>query len=270
MKPLRLLTLLAALAAGSAGLASPRVAERLEQLHQLVILTDAQRARAQAIFQAEAEQLVDVQGGRNLDRAFQVRESARAQIRELLTAPQRKVYDRAPMSEGGGLTLGQPAARVARLEEEAGGLTEAQKRVALQIYREEFESLVAIAPADRLSQGGEYRQAAREQIQSLLTAEQRATQEAKRAAIRKKEAEESAAIVAATRAAPQVVARFGGALSLRLIRSGTTRNAEGETHGSATYHVRGDKAEGRVVVQWRRSGVGTPVTIDSVAEDQHP
>jgi hypothetical protein len=89
-------------------------------------------------------------------------------VRAVLTEEQQKIYDRAPQTKGGGLTLISAETKLNRLDQLVS-LSPQQNAVARKIFDEEFESIISLPPADRGNKGMEYRQAARAQVRAILT-----------------------------------------------------------------------------------------------------
>lgn len=145
--------------------------DQVARLNTLFTLTDAQKAVALKIFDDELEALLAIPEGDRLTKGGNARRAALADVRAILTPEQQKTYDRTPQMYGGGLTLMTPENKVARLNTLVT-LTEAQKAVALKIFDEELEALLAIPEADRLAQGGNARRAALADVRAILTPEQ--------------------------------------------------------------------------------------------------
>ena len=141
------------------------------KLDEAVALTPEQRAKAGEIIRASIAATLALPGPGAVEKATQIRQDMRRQIRALLTPAQQKKYDRTPQSDGGGLTQMPPETKVARLNE-AVGLTSAQAKVAQKIFAEELDALLEIPEADRPLKGMEARQTARAEVRAILTPEQ--------------------------------------------------------------------------------------------------
>ena len=144
---------------------------QVARLNTLVPLTDAQKAVALKIFDDELEALLAIPEADRPAQGAVARRAALADVRAILTPEQQKTYDRTPQSNGGGLTLMSPENKLARLNALVA-LTDAQKAVALKIFDEELEALLAIPEADRPAQGAVARRTALADIRVILTPEQ--------------------------------------------------------------------------------------------------
>ena len=108
---------------------------------------------------------------------FTILAKMRADIREVLTPEQRKKYDRAPQTAGGGLTLAKPENKLDRLDQLVA-LTTEQKGQAIKIFTTEFETLLELPEAERGVGGMTVRKATREAIRTILKPEQQAKYDA--------------------------------------------------------------------------------------------
>jgi hypothetical protein len=262
--------LLGALFFASTARAAQIPAERkLARLDDLVHLSAGQRAPALALFTKENAVLDGLAPEDRIEKGTEIRQATRDGVRALLTPAQQAKYDRAPQSQGGGLMLPTPEARVARLAESTGGLTARQKEVALQVYTEEFESLLALPPAERMSKGMPYRKAATEQIQMLLNPGQQTKAAETKAAVTAVETAERRAVENFLRNSPALATRVGEVQRLEpdgnSIISDTTMStsvvgsaaptmvAAGERRGKFIYKVYGANGTETVSVSWAKA-----------------
>jgi RNA polymerase sigma factor (sigma-70 family) len=141
------------------------------ELDQLVGLTPDQEAKATAIF---TQQIRAIRALPNLDERLEkgtgIRQNARAQIRELLTPEQQKIYDATPVRLGGG-SLRDALSPTDRLDK-AVTLTDEQTLQAATIFQHEFDALNALSAEDRPKEGLKIHRSALMQVRALLTPEQ--------------------------------------------------------------------------------------------------
>jgi RNA polymerase sigma factor (sigma-70 family) len=154
--------------------ASPGVVQsRVSRLDALVHLTADQAKRAADVFGRELTAL-DAFGTLE-DRAvkgMEIRQQSRADIRALLTPEQRRKYDIAPQSMGGGLSV-DPANLVDRLDKLVA-LTPEQKKNATEIFWDDVVNQVSAMPADQPLRGFMWSDPVRDRLHAILTAEQQA------------------------------------------------------------------------------------------------
>jgi hypothetical protein len=233
--------------------AGPTVETRLARLDQLLALTPAQKTQAAEVFRLEDSELVTA--GSLEDRVMknmEARQASRARIRALLSPAQQKVYDRAPQMKGGGLTLPSPETKLAQLDREVG-LSAAQKKVALEVFQEEFEALVALPQSERPEKGASYRQAARDQVRALLTPDQLSKMDSNRQALIDQAAAERKAIEDAVRAAPGIVARVGSVVGMSMTAATAIMNSKtGLQSGTASYRIVGSTRTENLTVNWEK------------------
>ncbi len=265
----RAVLLATVLFAGAARAAQLPAERKLARLDELVHLAAAQRAAALALFTKENAVLDGLPADDRIEKGMEIRQATRDGVRALLTPAQQAKYDRAPQAQGGGLTLPTPEMRVARLAESAGALSAKQKEVALQVYTEEFESLLALPPAERMSKGAVYRKAATEQIQMLLNPPQQAKAAENKAAVTAVEMAERRAVENFLRNSPAVVTQIGvvqrleseGAsftsetiTSAPIAGSGvSTTLAAGARRGKFSYKVHGANGTETFSVGWEKA-----------------
>lgn len=231
----------------------------VSRLDDAVPLTGEQKIRITEIFtkQAEALALLPVVDRAEISKEWEclkkimeIRTTATAQVRALLTTEQQKKYDRTPQNCGGGLTI-NPANRVARLDEEVA-LTPEQKKFATEVYVEEAEELLMFSPEDRLAKGREIRRACKELIRALLTSEQREKLDAIQRAVTNQNAEEKAFVEQSLRASNAVVARVGTVSALSSQNS-TVDEVKGQfRRGKNAYNVTGSGRSEVLTVSWER------------------
>jgi hypothetical protein len=243
--------------------APPSAATRADRLAELVPLTSEQRAKATAVFQHEMDALAALPAVERGLGGMEIRQASREQIRALLTPEQQQKYDRTPQVRGGGLTLPTPENKTARLDETVH-LTATQKPVVLQIYQEEFESLIALPPAERPEKGARFRQAAKEQVQAVLTPEQLALQDRLKQAAAAQEAEEKRAVENVLRSSKTISARVGSIVSLSSFSSTVSESTGQSRRGKYDYKVTGKNGSEVVSVSWERTASSGPVKIVKV------
>lgn len=246
----------------------PAPEARVARLDELVQLTPEQRTQAASVFAKERDALL---GSASSDpqqslRDMETRQRSRAEIRAILTVDQRKVYDRTNTGRGGGLTIPEPQTKVERLDKEVG-LTPAQKQTALAVFSEEFESLLALNPQDRMEAGMPIRQVAQDQIRALLTPEQLSKQSGVREAELKVQAEQTLAMKNALRESALVSAKVGNILTL------AQRSASGETtprgrKGEGVFTVTGERGSAVFSVKWERQTATASITVVGIVETE--
>lgn len=239
-------------------------ASRVAQLDGLVSLSPEQKLKAKEIFERERSALVAL--GANVEAIqgnMEARQRSRTEIRAILTPAQRRVYDRTRTGAGGGLTIPEPQTKVDRLDKEVG-LSPGQKAAALLVFKEEFESLLALDPNERADAGAPFRLVAKNQIQAILTTAQLEKQKDTREAETLARTEITAAMKNALRVAPAVAARVGDGASYTLFSSveAVGQPSKGEGH----FKVTGAGGTAWFVVKWERAGPGSPIAIVGVTE----
>lgn len=245
--------------------------KKLAALDRLLGLAGRQRAEALDLFQKENDQLEAIPASDRPREGSAVRQATRAGIRALLTPEQLRKYDRTPQLEGGGLSLPQPKDKVARLEHQVGALSAAQRNVALDIYTEEFESLLALPDQERFEKGAVYRQAAQQQIETVLTPEQQAKRKALRAGELARLKEERAVAEEALRASPAVAAQVGMLTDVTPTLASTEQVDDGPRSGQQVFAVTGANGQKTVTVNWKRAGNdGRPVAGKIEIADRKP
>ena len=250
--------LLAALTLGLAFLpllsrgAGPTPEIRVGRLDALVTLTSAQKAKAVGVFQQEDADLLALPPAERGMKTFEVRQASRDRIRALLTPAQQRIYDRAPQMRGGGLTLPTPETKLANLDATVS-LTAAQKPVAMQVFQEEFDALLSLAPGDRLQLGMPIRQAAKDQVRALLTPEQLNKMENVREAAAAQESAELTAVENLLRASKTLAARLGPIVSLSSGGTSTiSTSSDGSRKGTYTIRAVGATSAEALVVAWEK------------------
>lgn len=256
-----LLVSILALAFVPARAAGPSVDLRLDRLHELVSLTSAQKAKAAEVFRREDAELAVLPAENRPLKGMEARQASRDRVRALLTPAQQKIYDRAPQLRGGGLTLPTPETRVANLDATVT-LTAAQKGVALQIFQEEFESLLALAPADRPAKGVPFRQAARDQVRALLTPAQLAKMDDGRMKALEQDNDERAAVENLLRASHNLLAKIGPIVRVTPGGSASTsESSNGSRQGTYTLRVVGETGTETLLVAWQKTSATAPLRI---------
>jgi hypothetical protein len=231
---------------------------RVAQLNQSIPLTPDQQAKVLAIYQTETEALGHVPADTRFIKTFELRQASRQQVRAVLTPEQQRKYEITPTGRGGGQTF-YPENRMASLDREVG-LTPQQKKVALEVFTEEAESLRALEPDDRPIKGREFREASRDQIRMLLTPDQQKKRDALRTAADTVMLEEKKFAEAALRASSAVTARVG---SIALISSagGQTQTTGDLRSGKSFFEVVGQKKTEKLAVFWEKSGPNAPYKL---------
>lgn len=259
--------LLAALALGLAFLPSPGRAAgptpevRVVRLDQLVGLTSDQKPKVADVFRREDAELLALNPSDRPLKAMEVRQASRDRVRALLTPAQQKIYDRAPQVRGGGLTLPTPETKLANLDKNVG-LTEAQKAVAMQVFQEEFEALVAIPPGERLERGQPYRTAAQDQVRALLTPEQLAKMDGARQAERAEDKANRTAVENVLRASKTIAARLGPIASLSVVTSmASTTSKDASIKGTFTFRAVGGTATDTLVASWEKTSAASDLRV---------
>lgn len=243
--------------------ADATIERRIARLDGVVHLTAEQKTQAATLFQQEETALAHMKPeDRRPPAVFQISERTTAGIRKMLTPEQLTEYDRTPSARGGGLTLLAPKFRVAQLDREVG-LSDDQKKVALQVYTEEFESLLALAPEERESEGLRYTEAARDQIRALLTPEQIAKQDDAQGATIARSNEEITAIEKAVRSSAGLAAHVGSITTLQ--RQGRSRYANG-TRGEARFTATGDRGSEFITAYWERPSATAPLNVTKITD----
>jgi hypothetical protein len=237
--------------------AGPTVEARLTRLDQLVTLTADQKEKAAEVFRLEDTELGAAKSaGSSMMKSMEARQASRARVRALLSPPQQKIYDRAPQLKGGGLNIPTPEARLNQLDRDVG-LSEAQKKVALEVFQEEFEGLVSLSQAERMEKGAPYRQAARDQVRALLTPEQLSKMESDQQAQMGRVVAERKAIEDPVRASPGVVAKVGRVVSMAL--TGSSMDIDPKTRlqrGTYSYRVVGSTGAENLTINWEKDAAG--------------
>lgn len=261
MKPIFYLVLITLFFGGPG--TSVQAASKVDRLATLVQLSPEQRELAAQIFAREDAAFRAATENKKPGAMFQAAENAIREIRAMLTPSQRAVYDHTPSARGGGLNLATPEERVKALDREVG-LSGEQRKVALQVFTEEYESLAALAPEEREAKGLRFRNAANDQIRSLLTAAQVTKREDAAEAALARWNDEGAAIEKAVRECPGVTARVGQILAIQ--RNGRSARMDKDSRtGEARLQVTGDRSALLVVVSWECRPKDSPLTITKLA-----
>lgn len=221
---------------------------RLSLLDALVQLSADQKTSIARIFATEAAAIAALLPEDHGAKEFEIRQTTRGQVRALLTPAQVRIYDTTPQFRGGGRTVPLPENRVAALDRQVG-LTSAQRELALQIYAEEADALMSIAPEDRMQAGAVYRQASQHQIYDLLTVEQRDKLETQRRTEAADQIAINRFIKNAVSTSHTVTGRIGGIAAVNIQESSQQEDAV--THvrkGNAHCEVIGEKGSEKVVV----------------------
>ncbi len=242
--------------------------DSLVKLDALVHLTSDQKAKASAIFDHESTALDDARtknpgfpgaGGS----IFKTVEQSIAEIRALLTPDQLAVYDRTPQTRGGGVTLATPEEQLRMLDRELG-LSAAQKPIALQVFKEEYDAVLSLPWDQRRTEGAKYHKVADAEIHALLTPQQIENQNGAHSAQATRANEEVDAAEAAVRTSSRLVTKIGDIVS---VEKGPRRSrmAQGTRTGLAQFQVTGARSAETVVVSWERNPATAPVKITKIA-----
>lgn len=232
--------------------AQPAPEYRADRLSNLVALTPSQHAQATDVFRLEDRELAAVSQANRPVQGMDARQASRDRIRALLTSAQQKIYDRTPQPNGGGLTVAQPDNKVSRLDQQVV-LSPAQRQVAQEVYQEEFEGLVSLAPAERLEKGMPFRQAAREQIRALLTPEQLAKMEDDQQSQLAQSADERKELEDALRAVQGLSVRIGSVVKLSIASYTSSQDQRAKLKsGTWTGRVLGSTGAETVTVTWQK------------------
>jgi len=147
-------------------------AAAVDRLDTLVQLTSSQRTAAIAIVTEENDALQALAPGR--DRAVKgmpIRQTARAQLRALLTPAQQAVYDITPQYRGGGAMF-DPARMVHRLDKLVH-LSADQSAAATIVFEHQLQALAPLSADERRGAGTvKVNTQMRTDIRALLTPEQ--------------------------------------------------------------------------------------------------
>lgn len=146
--------------------------DEVARLDRLVGLTPGQKTVAYQVFDEELESLLDLPSADRPVKGTEFRQTAKAQIRALLTHDQLIKYNHAPQGEGGGL-MANPENMVASLNQ-AVSLTAAQKTQATQILWNEVEAQLAAATPEEPPKGFRWTQGVKDQLRAILTPDQQA------------------------------------------------------------------------------------------------
>jgi len=241
--------------------AGPSPETRLTRLDALVMLAPDQKAKAADIFQKEDVELSALTPAERGLKTVDIRQASRDRVRALLTPVQQKIYDRTPPMRGGGLVLATPEAKLANLDA-AVTLTAAQKTVATQVFQEEFDALLALAPAERPERGTPIRQAARDQVRALLTPGQLNKMDGAHATAAAQEAAERTAVEKLLRASSGLAARVGPIVSLSPGGSSTLLMLDnGARKGTCTFRVVGGTSAETLSVSWEKAPASGVIRI---------
>lgn len=275
MKPLHLLFVAAAATCATALFAGSEVTvtstteslSAVARLDALVHLTPAQKGQAEAIFDQQDAALAEARDqnakapGAVAD--WKIVTHTLGQIRGILTPEQLAIYDRTPQMRGGDVMQASPEVRLQMLDREVG-LTSAQKPVALQVFKEEYDAVLSL-PWDQRSEGGnKYHLAADQEIHALLTPQQLAKQVNDRTTMVTRAQEEMDAAETALRASFRLTAKIGDIMYLENGRR-RARMIQGNRSGDAFFKVTGAKSAETVVVSWERVPQTAPVKITKIA-----
>jgi hypothetical protein len=238
---------------------------KLGRLDELVRLSGIQKSAALDLFRQE-NQLLDAMSPQiRTDKGGEVRQAIRERLRAVLTPEQRKVYDRAPQTRGGGLTLPAPEMKVARLDAVVH-LTVEQKSGARRIYEEELDGLLDLSAAERVEKGAPIRRAAIEKVQALLTSEQLAKQDAGKAAIQAQVTEERKFVNAVLRSSPAVVTRLGPVVAVDLQVLSVTESDNHFRQGKHACNVTGERRTEVLSVSWDQATPESPLRLVGIED----
>ena len=110
---------------------------RVARMDELLGLDAEQKAKIADLLQRESAAIDRLSADERPVKAFDIRQATRTQIRDVLTPPQQKLYDRTPQNRGGGLNLPTPQGKLEDLDKQVG-LSPEPKKVALEVFTEEF------------------------------------------------------------------------------------------------------------------------------------
>jgi len=237
------------------------------RLDEAVPLTSEQKIRITTLLQKQNDAIrslptakaADPQSEMSLiEKTFEIRAATRSGIRALLTPEQQKKYDHIPQTRGGGQTQ-DSSARVAQLDAQVG-LTSEQKKLAAQIYDEEYEELLAFPPEDRPRLGQEARQSSKALIQAMLTPEQRQKLDTLRSAERQHNADERKELQTLLKNSAAVTARVGSIKSFESTTSFVSDNGKNRS-GKATCKATGTQRTEMLTVYWEKSPASAAMKI---------
>ncbi|MFT3781650.1 MAG: hypothetical protein QM790_06490 [Nibricoccus sp.] len=252
----------------SAMTAQPVPAETLvARLSEAISLTSDQKEKITAIIQKQNDAIQALPPGKASDpqsevdymqRVFTLRSTARAEVRALLMPEQQKKYDHISQIRGGGQTQNS-SNRVAQLDAQVG-LTEAQKKLAAEIYDEEYEELLAFAPEERPVKGQQVRQSTKALIQAMLTPEQQQKITAARQAEAKHANDERKEIQLLLNNNASLVARLGRIKHLEPSTSFISENGQLRS-GKTVYKVVGESGSETWTVYWEKPSIAAQIKI---------
>jgi hypothetical protein len=237
---------------------------RVTRLDALVHLTAEQRTKVAAVYEQEAKAMLNgTRAGRGM---FDIAQNTIAEVRALLTPEQLKIFDRTSTANGGALMMAPPEDSLSRLDQQVG-LTEAQKAVALQVYKEQFDSLAAMSVEEREAKGSRFYLAAQGQIRALLTPDQVDKFDQARAVMSERDPADIAAINNALRESSPLAARVGKVTSIQRMGRSTRTTKDGQS-GEDRFKVGGESGSAIVTVFWTRSPSSSPLTITKITAAQ--
>lgn len=146
--------------------------EQVARLDRLVGLTPGQKTVAYQVFDEELESLLDLPSADRLAKGGEFRQTAKAQIRSLLTPEQLMKYNHAPQDQGGGLPA-NPENMVASLSQLVS-LTSVQKAQATQILWNEVDAQLAAGTPEEPPKGFRWTPRVKDQLRAILTPDQQA------------------------------------------------------------------------------------------------
>ena len=233
----------------------------LARLDEAVPLTAEQRSRALKIFETEAGALNAIPVADRPIKGAEFRQAAQMQIRALLNPEQVRKFDRTPQSQGGGLTMMSPENSVARLDKLVS-LSDAQKKVVIEIYEEEIDEIAALAPSERQEKSMAIRQAASAEVRALLLPEQQQKLDAAQHAVFSQAAEVRAAVASFLRSSPVIAARVGTVTRLAMESSSDASfNGAPPSSGTFDYTVVGGAKTEKLHVYWKRPAPDGSVNV---------
>lgn len=245
-----------------------------ERLDGSVSLTADQKARIIALFQKQEAVLKALPAQGNVDapvdvdrmqdrfkRMLAIHTATRAEVRALLTPEQQVKFDHISQLRGGGQTQ-NTLLRVARLDDQVG-LTTEQKKLATDIYDEEYEELLAFPPEERMMKGREARLSSKALIDAMLTPEQQRMLESIQAANTKKYNDDKKEIMDLLKSSAAVAMRVGTIGQLTLVNSYTHSDSQKRV-GKATYKVTGEHGTDVFTIYWERSQASGPAQLIKV------
>jgi hypothetical protein len=233
----------------------------LSRLDEAVPLTAEQKSKVLKIFETEAGALNAIPAADRPQKGAEFRQLAQAQLRALLDPEQLRKFDRTPQSQGGGLTMMSPENSVARLDKIVS-LSNAQKKMAAEIFAEEIDELASLAPNERADKRTAIRQAAGAEVTMLLTPEQQQIMDANQHTVFSQSAEVRAKVASFLRTSSAIAARVGTVTRLVMVSSSDSSVNDGPpSSGTFSYTVIGKTKTETLEVYWKKPAPDSPANV---------